>query len=143
MGAQAARRYARWIGILYVVTIVAGGWGESQVPSSLLIANNVAGTAHRVSTSLAVFRGSFLAYLFEACCDITLNVLLYAVLKPVSRYMALLALCFGLIATAIYMAGELVYFSSALPSIDSDVARALSPEAKATLTYLCLTIPAT
>ena len=140
MSASTAQQYARWIGILYVITIVAGGWGEAHVPNTLLLANDMAGTAHKVASSVGLFRASFAAYLLEATCDITLNVLLYALLRPVSRNLALLALCFGLIATSIYVAGEMLYFASALPAMDADVARVVSPEAKATLTYFCLTI---
>ena len=96
MNVGTAQQYARWIGVLYIVTIVAGGWGESHVPNTLLIANDVAGTAQRVAASLGLFRASFAAYLLEAACDITLNVLLYALLRPVSRNLALLARVSGL-----------------------------------------------
>ena len=140
MNASTAQQYARWVGVLYIVTIVAAGWGEAHVPGTLLIASDLAGTAQRVAGSVGLFRASFAAYLLEAACDITLNVLLYALLRPVSRNLALLATCFGLMGTAIYAAGELVYFTAALPAVDADVARVISPEAKATLTYLCLTI---
>ena len=140
MNAGTAQRYARWIGILYVISLVAGGWGESHVPNTLLIANDLAGTAHRMANSVGIFRSSFAAYLVEAACDITLNVLLYALLRPVSRTLSLLAVCFGLMGTATFAAGEMLYFAAALPAVDTDVARVISPEAKATLTYLCLTI---
>ena len=140
MNAGTAQQYGRWIGALYIITIVAGGWGESHVPNTLLIANDLAGTAQRVASSAGIFRASFAAYLIEAACDITLNVLLYALLRPVSRNLALLATCFGLMATAVYAAGEIFYFAAALPAVDADVARVISPEAKAALTYLCLTI---
>ena len=106
----------------------------------LLIANDAAGTAQRVAASLGLFRASFAAYLLETACDITLNVLLYALLRPVSRNLALLATCFGLMATSVYAAGETFYFAAALPAVDADVARVISPEAKTALTYLCLTI---
>jgi hypothetical protein len=140
MNAGTAQQYARWIGVLYAITIVAGGWGESHVPDTLLIANDLAGTAHRVASSVGLFRSSFAAYLIEAACDITLNVLLYALLRPESRNLALLAMCFGLMGTTVFAAGELLYFAAALPAVDADVARVVSPDAKAALTYLCLTI---
>jgi hypothetical protein len=114
MNAGTAQQYARWIGVLYLITIVAGGWGESHVPDTLLIANDLAGTAQRVAHSVGLFRSSFAAYLIEATCDITLNVLLYALLRPVSRNLSLLAACFGLMGTAIFAAGELLYFAAAL-----------------------------
>lgn len=140
MNAGTAQQYARWIGVLYVITIVAGGFGESHVPNTLLIANDLAGTAQRMASSIGLFRASFAAYLIEAACDITLNVLLYALLRPINRNLALLAACFGLMGTAIFAAGEMLYFAAALPAVDADVARVISPEGKAALTYLCLTI---
>ena len=140
MNADTAKQYARVIGLLYVVTIVTGGWGESHIPNTLLANRSVAATAHHVVSSLGLFRASFAAYLIEASCDITLNVLLYALLRPVNRNLALLAMCFGLMATAVYAAGEIFYFAAALPAVDPDVARVLSPEIQANFTYLCLTI---
>lgn len=140
MDGGTARKYGQWIGILYVITLIAGGWGEAHVPNSLLLADDVAGTAHKMASSVGLFRASFIAYLVEAACDITLNVLLYALLRPVSRNIAFLAVCFGLMATSIYIAGEMLYFAAALPAVDADVARAVSADAKATLTYLCLSI---
>jgi hypothetical protein len=41
---------------------------------------------------------------------------------------------------AAFAAGELLFFAAALPAIDADVARVISPDAKAPLTYLCRTI---
>jgi len=87
-----------------------------------------------VASSVGLFRSSFAAYLIEAACDITLNVLLYALLRPVSRNLSLLAACFGLMGTAVFAAGEMFYFAAALPAVDADVARVISPEAKASLT---------
>ena len=140
MMAGTAQQYARWIGALFLVSIIAGGWGESYVPDKLILANDLPGTAHQMAISVGLFRSSFAAYLIEVACDITLNVLLYALLRPVSRTLSLLAMCFGLMGTAIFATGELLYFAAALPAIDADVARVISPEAKATLTYLCITI---
>jgi len=34
----------------------------------------------------------------------------------------------------------MLYFAAALPAVDADLARVISPEAKAALTYLCLAI---
>jgi len=117
-----------------------GGFGESQVPQSLLIASDLAGTAHKVAASVGLFRASFAAYLVEASCDRTLTVLLYALLRPVNQTISLLAACFGLFSTAVFAAGEIFYFSAALPAVDADVAKVIPPDVLATVTYLSLTI---
>lgn len=140
MDADQAQKYARIVGALYVVSLVAGGFGESHVPQSLLIASDLAGTAHKMAVSVGLFRASFAAYLVEASCDLTLTVLLYALLRPVSRTVSLLAACFGLFGTAVFASGEIFYFTAALPVVDADVAKVIPPDLQATITYLGLTI---
>lgn len=140
MDSSQAQRYARLAGVLYVVSLVAGGFGESHVPQTLLIANDLAGTAHKLAASVGLFRASFAAYLVEAACDLTLTVLLYVLLRPASRTLSLLAACFGLFSTAVFATGEIFYFAAALPAVDADVAKVIPPDAQAALTYLCLTI---
>jgi hypothetical protein len=61
---------------------------------------------------VAIFRASFAADLIEATCDITPDVLLYALPGPVSRDLALPAACFGLIGTGVFAAGKMLYFSA-------------------------------
>jgi hypothetical protein len=140
MDASQAQKYARIVGALYVVSLVAGGFGESYVPQRLLIASDLVATAHKMAVSVGLFRASFAAYLLEASCDLTLTVLLYALLRPVSRTVSLLAACFGLFSTAVFAASEIFYFSAALPVVDADVAKVIPPDLQATITYLSLTI---
>ena len=140
MDSGQAQQYARIAGVLYLVSLVAGGIGESYIPQTLLIANDLAATAHKVAVSVGPFRASFGAYLIEACCDLTLTVLLYELLRPVSRVLSLLAAFFGLCSTAVFAAGEIFYFAAALPVVDADVAKVVPAGAHATITYLCLTI---
>lgn len=140
MNAERALTYGRVAGVLYLISLVAGGFGESYVPQRLLAANDLAETVHRMANSVGLFRASFAVYLVEATCDIALNVLLYVLLRPVSRTLSLLAACFGLIGTAVFAAGEIFYFAAALPALDADVARMIPPDIKAALTYLGLTI---
>lgn len=140
MDATQAKKYARLVGALYVVSLVAGGFGESYVPQSLQIVGDAAGTAHKLAVSIGLFRASFAAYILEASCDLALTVFLYALLRPVSRTLSLLAASFGFLATAVFAAGEIFYYSAALPAVDADVAKVIPPNAQATITYLSLTI---
>ncbi len=140
MNASQAQKYARIAGVLYVVSLAAGGFGESYVPQSLHIANDIAATTHNLAVSVGLFRASFAAYIVEACCDLTLTVLLYVLLRPVNRTLSLLAACFGLCSTATFAAGEIFYFSAALPVVDVNVAKLIPADAQAVFSYLCLTI---
>jgi hypothetical protein len=54
MNAGSAQQCARRIGTLYVITIVAGGFGESHVPNMLLIANDLAHKEERVEPTRGV-----------------------------------------------------------------------------------------
>lgn len=93
-----------------------------------------------MAASTALFRASFAAYLVEAACDLTLSVMFYALLRPVDRYLSLLAAFFGLLSTATFASAEIFYYAASLPVLDVDVERALSPDSRAVFIYLALTI---
>jgi hypothetical protein len=140
MTAPEAQRYARLAGLLLLVSLVAGGFGESYVPAKLLAATDIAETARRVASSLGLIRASFAAYLVEAACDLTLTAIFYALLRPVSRPLSLIIAFFGLFSTATFAVGEIFYFAASLPYSDPDLLKVLSPELRQTITYLCLTL---
>ena len=139
MTAPEANRYARLAGLLLLLSLLAGGFGESYIPSKLLAPASLAETAHRVATSLPLLRASFAAYLLEAACDLTLTAVFYLLLRPVSRPLSLIVAFFGLFSTATYAVGEIVYFTASLPWSDPDLIKLLSPNLRQTITYLCLT----
>jgi hypothetical protein len=140
MNARDAQFYARLTGILLIISLIAGGFGETYVPDKLLVASSAAETARTMAASVGMFRASFAAYLIEAMCDLTLTATFYMLLRPVSRPLALITVCFGIFSTATFAAGEIFYFSAALPAIDTDVAKVLTPDARSALTYLGLTV---
>src|SRR5690349_1159800 len=107
------QRYAKTAGMLLLLTIVAGFFGELYVPSRLL-SREAATTAANITSHELLFRLGFAAYLVEACCDIALALLFFVLLKPVDKYLALLSAFFGLVSTATFALTQLMYFS-ALP----------------------------
>jgi hypothetical protein len=90
--------------------------------------------------SIGLFRASFAAYLIEAMCDLTLTAIFYILLRPVSRPLSLIAVCFGIFGTATFAVGEIFYFAAALPVINANVARTLTPDASAAFISVCLTM---
>ena len=107
------QRYATTAGVLLLLTIVAGFFGELYVPSKL-VSREAATTVANITAHQLLFRFGFAAYLVEACCDVALALLFYVLLKPVNKYLALLSAFFGLVSTSTFALTELMYFS-ALP----------------------------
>lgn len=104
------KAYARVGGVLMIISLLAGGFGEAYAPSRLIVAGDPAATARKVVELDWIFRLGFAAYLVEALCDVALALIFYVLLKPVSKGIALLAAFFGLIATATFGSAEMFYF---------------------------------
>jgi len=88
-----AQRLARVAGVLVVISILAGGFAEVFVPGKLLIPLDPAATARNMADSALLFRCSFAIYLVEAICDVTLALILYLLLRPVSQSLTVLLRC--------------------------------------------------
>ncbi len=112
--AASVQTYARTAGVLLLLSIVAGLFGELYVPSKLIVSADAEATARNITTSDSLFRWGFASYLVEALCDVALALILYVLLRPVQKDLALLAAFFGLISTALYAVAELFYFASSV-----------------------------
>src|SRR6185436_8284272 len=114
------------------------GFGEVYVPSKIIVSADAAATAKNIRDLNALFRLGFAAYLVEAVCDIALALLFYALLRPVHKYLALLAAFFGLVSTALFAVAEFFYVSAPLVLKGSDYLKTFSPEQLNTLALLSL-----
>src|SRR5439155_2181656 len=83
-------------------------------------------------------RLGFAGYLVEAVCDVALALILYALLKPVQRDVALLAAFFGLIGTALFGVAELFYFAAPLVLRGAEYSKVFSPDQLNALALLSL-----
>jgi hypothetical protein len=92
---------ARVAGALYLAIIVFGLFAEVVVRGSLIEPGDAAATAENVLASEWLFRAGFAADLIVFLCDVALAVVLYVLLRPVSRTLSLLAAAFRLTQTAI------------------------------------------
>jgi hypothetical protein len=131
--------YARTAGILMVISILAGGFGELFVLSKLMVTNDATATAHNIKDSVLLFRLGFASYLVEAVCDISLAWILYQLLKPVRNDISLLAAFFGLMATATFAFAELFYFM-ALPLLTGSYGGTFSPDQVNALVLISLKV---
>jgi Domain of unknown function (DUF4386) len=106
--------YARIAGVLFLLSFIAGGFGEAYVPSQLIVSGDAAATAENIKAFGSLFRLGFAGYLVEAVCDIALSLIFYVLLRPVRKDVALLAAFFGLVGTAVFAAAELFYLAPSL-----------------------------
>ncbi|HEX3458071.1 MAG TPA: DUF4386 domain-containing protein [Candidatus Baltobacteraceae bacterium] len=94
-------RLARTAGVFYVVTILAGLFAEIGVRGRLIVPNDAAATAQNILASETLFRLGFAADLVGGAAYVVVTLLLYELLKPVSRPVALLSVLFSLAGSAI------------------------------------------
>src|SRR5207249_10571259 len=76
--------------------------------------------------------------LVEAVCDIALSLILYVLLRPVQKNLALLAAFFGLVSTAVFAVAELFYFAPSFILGGADYLKTFSPDQLNTLALLSL-----
>src|SRR5215467_11625650 len=112
--AASVQTYARIAGVVFLLAIVGGAFGEAYAPSQVIVAGNASATAHNVTASAQLFRLGFLGYLLEAFTDVVLAFLLYVLLRPVHANLAFLAVLFRLMATATFAFAEVFYFAPSL-----------------------------
>ncbi len=130
--------WARIAGALFLLTIVAGGFGEFYVPSKLIVSGDAAATAKNIRAYDWLFRAGFASYLVEAVCDIALTLIFYTLLRPVRKELALLAAFFGLVSTALFAVAELFYFAASLILGGAGYLKTFSPDQLNTLALLSL-----
>jgi len=141
-GTMPIRGYAGLAGVLYLVIIVFGLFGELGVRMSLVVPGDAAATAANILGSETRFRLGFLAESIMALCDIGLAVLLFVILSPVNQVMALAAAAFRAIQTAVIAANLINHHAVLLILTGSDRYAALGPEQRDALALLSLDLQA-
>jgi hypothetical protein len=129
---------ARVIGILLLVSLVAGSFGEAYVPSKVMVAGDAAATAKNIVQFQPLFRLGYAAYVIEGLCDAALTALLYMLLRPAARELAAVAAFLRIVSTAAFAAAESFYFA-ALPILSgADYLKTFSPAQLDALSLLSL-----
>jgi Domain of unknown function (DUF4386) len=97
---ESPRFKARIAGSLWLIVIATGVFAF-VAGSRLIVNNDAAATATNILAHEFLFRLAFVADLIAGLCYVGVTVILYYLLKPVSRSLALLAAFFGLGGVAI------------------------------------------
>ena len=132
--------YARIAGVLFLLSFVAGGFGEAYVPAVLIASSNATATAKNIIASESLFRLGFAGYLVEALCDVGLTWVLYVLLRPVHRDLALLFVLFRLISTAGFAMAEVLFFAASPILGGAEYLKTFSPDQLNTLALLSVRV---
>jgi Domain of unknown function (DUF4386) len=98
---------ARLGGLIYLAIIGLGLFGEAFVRGSLVLSGDAAGTAANIQASPGLWRAGIAGDLLMHVLDVPLIVILYLLLRPVSRSLALLATLLNVVQTSVLVANKL------------------------------------
>ena len=127
---------ARVGGILYLVIIAAGLFGELGVRHRLVVSGDAAATAANILASEGLWRVGVVGDLVMHVCDIPLMVIFYVLLKPINKYLALLGVLFTLVQTAALVAFKLHLLVALFLAGDPGYLNAFQPAQRQALMYV-------
>jgi len=128
--------YARIGGVLYLIIIVIGLIGEAFVRDRLIVSGDAAATAANIMSHESLWRFHIAAELFLLICAVVLLLILYALLRPVSRDLALLAVFINLISIGIEAATTMRLLEALFPLGNAGYLKAFTPEQLYAMTSL-------
>jgi hypothetical protein len=103
------QKTARIAGVLYLLITVLSIPVHFVIPAQLIVAGDAAATASKIMASAGLFRMGIGAELLLLLSEIGLTVLLYVLLKPVSKTLSLVAAVSRLAMTMIHGANLLTH----------------------------------
>jgi len=130
---------ARIGGALYLLIILGGAFGEAFIRGRLIVPDDARATAERILANEGLWRIGIASEIIMLVCTVALALILYVLLRPVSRDLALLAVLFNLTSIAIEATNELQLLLTLLPLTDAGLTGAFDRAQIDALSYLTAT----
>ena len=130
------RVLARIGGALYLIIIVAGIFGEAFVRDRLIVSADATATADNIRTFELLWRVGIAGNLLHLACAVALTWILYVLLRPVSRDLALLAAFFELVSIGVEAVSKLFLVEALFPLRNAEYLQVFAPEQLHALAYL-------
>jgi hypothetical protein len=134
--AFSAKKLARIGGIIYLIIIVSGLFGEIFVRNKIIVEGDPAATALNIMASPMLWRFGIAGDLLMQVCDVPLIVIFYILLRPVNKNLALLNLSFNLIQTAVLVVNKLNLLMPMFLLEDAEYLKTVDLAELQTLSYL-------
>jgi Domain of unknown function (DUF4386) len=122
------RRYARIGGVLYLVIILLGLFGEMFVRDRLVVSGDAKATAANIASQESLWRIHIGTELLLLICAIALLVILFVLLRPVNKDLALLVAFLNLISIGIEAATAMYLVEAVFPLGSAAYLKAFTPE---------------
>ena len=119
--------YARIGGVLYLVVIVIGFCSSVFVRDKLTASGDATATANNIMASESLWRISIAADLILLVCAVPLTLILYVLLRPVNKNLALLGALFNLVEFPIEAVSKLYLFAALFLTGNADYLKAFEP----------------
>jgi hypothetical protein len=132
------KKTARIAGFLYLIMFVCGFFSMMYVPSTLIVPGDAATTASNIMASEWLFRIGIVGESVNFLSEIVLVVILYVLLKPVSKTLSLLAAFSRLAMAAIQGINLLNHFTALLLLSGADYLTVFEPDQLHALVLLFL-----
>jgi hypothetical protein len=92
---------ARFAGVLYLIIAIAGGFAFFIASSSLIVPGDAIATANNIMASEQLYRIGLVSWSIVLLSELVLSVLLYVILEPTSKTLALIMMFSRLAMTTI------------------------------------------
>jgi len=136
------QKYSRIGGVLYVVIIAIGLWGETFVRERLIVSGDATATAANIRSMQSLWRFGIAAELVLLLCAVTTTWILYVLLRPVSGDFALLATFFNLVSMAVEAVIQLNLLAALFQLGNVAYLKAFTPKQLSSMAYLPLKLHA-
>ena len=120
--------YARIGGALYLIIIVLGLIGEAFVRSRIIVPGDATATAANIRSLESLWRFGIVGEFLLLICATALTLILFALLRPVHRDLALLTVFFNLLTIAVEAVADLNLVAALFPLGNAGYLRAFEPE---------------
>lgn len=131
---------ARLGGLIYLAIIALGMFGEAYVRGTLVVSGDAESTARNILASQGLWRAGVAGDLVMHVLDVPLIVILYLMLRPVDRGLALLATVLNIVQTCVLAANKLTLIVPLLLLPGSRSLSALSAQELHALSYAAINL---
>jgi hypothetical protein len=119
---------ARIGGVLYLIIIVLGLFGEAFVRDRIIVSGDATATATNIRSLESLWRFGIASELFMLTCAVALTLIFFVLLRPVSRDLALLSVFFNLVSIAVEAGIQLQLLAALFPLGSAGYLRAFEPQ---------------